>query len=208
MLSVYDVVRGCLRRVATTHAHGSFGLNLSPDSKLLAFTQPTEVGEDEAVLAADLWVASTSNWLPCRVRTTKEEIESQPEWLSDAALLIKAIRGPPARRWSRNRARTPPLASSTPASGHIASEGLMFDHLAIAARMSARPACAHHDWIGEVMPRAVQGRSQSSIVGSTLATETLTRGPRDRRPWKAQRGRHHVPYVRDLAPSLAFWVWL
>ncbi len=54
VLSVYDVLHGRLHRIATTHAHGSYGLSWSPDSKLLAFTQPSEVGEDEAVLAADL----------------------------------------------------------------------------------------------------------------------------------------------------------
>jgi Tol biopolymer transport system component len=91
VLSVYDLVRRRLRRIATTRAHGSYGLSWSPDSKILAFTQPTEVGEDEAVLAADLWVASTSSWAPCRVRTTPYEIESQPEWLSDAALLFKVV---------------------------------------------------------------------------------------------------------------------
>src|SRR5262245_39833303 len=91
VLSVYDLVHRSLRRIATTHAHGSYGFSWSPDSKLLAFTQPTAVGEDEAVLAADLWVASSSSWSPCRVRTTQQEIESQPEWLSDAALLFKVV---------------------------------------------------------------------------------------------------------------------
>jgi Tol biopolymer transport system component len=91
VLSVYDLALKRLRRIATTRALGSCGLSWSPDSKLLAFTKPTVVGEDETVLAADLWVASTSDWLRCRVRATQEEIESQPEWLSDATLLVKVV---------------------------------------------------------------------------------------------------------------------
>jgi hypothetical protein len=49
------------------------------------------VDEEDAVLAADLWVASTSSWAPCRVRTTPQEIESRPEWLSDSALLCLVV---------------------------------------------------------------------------------------------------------------------
>ena len=91
VLSVYDLAHRRLRRIATTPALGSYGLSWSPDSKLLAFTKPTEVSEDETVLEADLWVAPTSNWRPCRVRATQDEVESQPEWLSDAALLVKSV---------------------------------------------------------------------------------------------------------------------
>ena len=60
-LSVYELARGRLRRISTTPAFGSYGLSWSPDSKFLAFTEPSEVGEDESVLAADLWVAQTSS---------------------------------------------------------------------------------------------------------------------------------------------------
>jgi hypothetical protein len=91
VLSVYDLARRCLRRIATTSALGSYGLSWSPDSKFLAFTKPTAVGEDETVLAADLWIAPTSTWLPCRAKATQEEIESEPEWLSNAALLVKSV---------------------------------------------------------------------------------------------------------------------
>lgn len=90
-LSVYDLVRRSLRRVSTTRAFGSYGLSWSPDSKFLAFTEPSSVDEDETVLAADVWIAPTSTWLPCRVRATADEVESQPEWLSDAALLVKSV---------------------------------------------------------------------------------------------------------------------
>jgi dipeptidyl aminopeptidase/acylaminoacyl peptidase len=91
-LSVYDLVHGHLRRVSTTHVFGSYGLSWSPDSKLLAFTEPSAVDDDdEAVLAADLWVVSTSSWLPCRVRVTRDEIESHPEWLSSTAVLVKSV---------------------------------------------------------------------------------------------------------------------
>ncbi len=91
-LSVYDLARGRLRRVSTTHAFGSYGLSWSPDSKLLAFTEPSAVDQDdEAVLAADLWVVSTASWLPCRVRATQDEIESHPEWLSSTAVLVKSV---------------------------------------------------------------------------------------------------------------------
>src|SRR5205814_1934358 len=68
VLNVYEVARGRRRRVATASAFGSFGLSWSPDSKFLAFTKPTEVSEDETVLAADLWVAPVSTWMPCSVR--------------------------------------------------------------------------------------------------------------------------------------------
>jgi hypothetical protein len=91
VLSVYDLVRGRLRRIATSSALGSYGLSWSPDSKFLAFTKPTAVGEDEAVLAADLWIVPTSSWLPCRVSATQQEIESQPEWLSNVAVLVKSV---------------------------------------------------------------------------------------------------------------------
>lgn len=88
VLSVYDLARGRRHRLATTNAFGSFGLSWSPDSRLLAFTKPTTVDEDETVLAADLWVARASDWLPCPTRTTQTEIESQPEWISDTAVLV------------------------------------------------------------------------------------------------------------------------
>ena len=91
VLSVYDLARGRLRLISTARAFGSYGLSWSPDSRFLAFTEPTEVDEDETVLAADLWVAPTSSWMPCRLRETQEEIESQPVWLSDAALLVKSV---------------------------------------------------------------------------------------------------------------------
>lgn len=93
VLRVYDLARGRLRRVSTTSAFQSYGLSWSPDSKFLAFTKPTAVdeGEDETVLAADLWVVSTSSWAPCRLRATEREIESRPEWLSDKALLLKSV---------------------------------------------------------------------------------------------------------------------
>ena len=90
-LSIYDLTRGRLRRLSTTPAFGSYGLSWSPDSRLLAFTEPSEVDEDETVLAADLWVAATSSWSPCRVRTSPDEIESQPEWLTDSEVLVKTI---------------------------------------------------------------------------------------------------------------------
>jgi Tol biopolymer transport system component len=91
VLSVYDLAHGRLRRIATAPAFGSYGLSWSPDSKFLAFTEPTEVDEDEVVLAADLWVAPSSSWMRCRVRATQDQIESQPEWLSDTALLVKSV---------------------------------------------------------------------------------------------------------------------
>lgn len=90
-LSIYDLARGRLRRLSTTSAFGSYGLSWSPDSKLLAFTEPSEVDEEETVLAADLWVAPTSSWSPCRLRTTPDEIESQPEWVTDTELLVKTV---------------------------------------------------------------------------------------------------------------------
>jgi Tol biopolymer transport system component len=90
-LSVYDLTRGHLRRVSITDAFGSYGLSWCPDSKYLAFTKPSEVDEEESVLAADLWIAPTSSWLPCPIRATTDEIESQPEWLSDSELLVKAV---------------------------------------------------------------------------------------------------------------------
>jgi len=90
-LSVYDLVRGRLHRVSTTRAFGSYGFSWSPDSKLMAFTEPIAVDEEETVLAADLWLVPTSSWRPCRVCATQDEIESQPEWLTDATLLVKSV---------------------------------------------------------------------------------------------------------------------
>jgi len=91
VLSVYDVTRGRRTRLASTSAFGSFGLSWSPDSRLLAFTKPTAVDEDETILAADMWIAQPSGGLPCRIRATPTEIESRPEWISNTAVLLTSV---------------------------------------------------------------------------------------------------------------------
>jgi Tol biopolymer transport system component len=91
VLSVYDLAKKRVRRIASAHALASFGLSWSPDSKLLAFTWPTDVDDAETVLAADVWIATTSDWIPCRTRQTPNEVEGKPEWLSDSSLLITVV---------------------------------------------------------------------------------------------------------------------
>ena len=70
----------------TMAVYATYDFSWSPESRSLAVARPSRLGEDEGVVAADLWLFNVDR-TKCRLRTTPHAVERNPRWL-DAGKIV------------------------------------------------------------------------------------------------------------------------
>ena len=86
VLWIMDASTGGCVVLDTMAVYATYDFSWSPESRSLAVARPSRLGEDEGVVAADLWLFNLDR-TKCRLRTTPHAVERNPRWL-DAAKIV------------------------------------------------------------------------------------------------------------------------
>jgi len=86
VLWIMNTSTGACVVLDTMAVYAAYDFGWSPDSRSLAVSKPSRLGEDEGVVAADLWLFNLDR-TRCRLRATPHAVERNPRWL-DARRIV------------------------------------------------------------------------------------------------------------------------